>query len=224
MDGIHDIGGMDNLGRVVLETNEPLFHADWERSVFSHAIALVGGGFFNLDEVRRATEWMPPADYLQASYYETWLYSLTALLLEKRLLTPEEIELGHADPARGNSPAPALTREMALYVMNNCIPANLDLDIDPAFAPGDEVIARNIHPQHHTRLPRYVRGKCGIIEQHHGIFSLPDTNAHGGPEQPQHCYSVRFTARELWGQDADEHDAVYVDLYENYIDRVRADT
>jgi nitrile hydratase subunit beta len=31
-------------------------------------------------------------------------------------------------------------------------------------------------------------------------------------------YSVRFTARELWGQEAPAKDAVYVDMWESYLE------
>jgi nitrile hydratase len=63
-----------------------------------------------------------------------------------------------------------------------------------------------------------VRGKSGIIERAHGIFVYPDTNAHFRGENPQPLYSVRFEARELWGEGAAAADAVYVDLWEDYLD------
>lgn len=219
MNGIHDLGGMDNLGAVAREENEPVFHADWERSMFANAVAIIGAGYFKLDEVRRATEWMPPMDYLKASYYETWLYSLTSLLVEKDFVTLEELDAGHSLRDRRAPAMPPLSRGRAEYAMNNPLPLNLNLDIAPAFKPGDHIIARNINPVHHTRLPRYVRGKRGLIDREHGIFLLPDTNAHGGPDRPQHVYSVCFAARELWGNGAPERDAVYIDLFEDYLEQ-----
>ena len=70
----------------------------------------------------------------------------------------------------------------------------------------------------HTRLPRYARGKVGVIDHVHGTFVYPDTNAHGGGEQPQPLYCVRFEARELWGPQAPRQDSVRVDLWEDYLE------
>ena len=87
------------------------------------------------------------------------------------------------------------------------------------FKPGDAVIARNMHSRGHTRIPRYARGRRGIIDRDHGVFVFPDTNAELAGETPQHVYSVRFSARELWGDDASPHDAIYIDLWDDYLDR-----
>ena len=70
------------------------------------------------------------------------------------------------------------------------------------FKVGQRVRARNIHPTGHTRLPRYARGKTGVVVRDHGVYVFPDTNAHFQGEKRQHVYSVRFTARELWGEQA----------------------
>lgn len=86
------------------------------------------------------------------------------------------------------------------------------------FAPGDPVIAKNVNPVGHTRLPRYVRGRRGVVDRDHGVFVFPDTHAAGRGEKPQHVYSVRFAARELWGPDASPRDAIYVDLWDDYLD------
>jgi nitrile hydratase len=47
---------------------------------------------------------------------------------------------------------------------------------------------------------------------------FPDTNAHFQGEKPQHVYSVRFAARELWGDQASPRDAVYVDLWDGHLE------
>lgn len=88
----------------------------------------------------------------------------------------------------------------------------------PRFKPGDAVVARNIHPAGHTRLPRYVRGKRGTVERVRGVFVFPDTNAMGEGEHPHHLYSVRFEGRVLWGDDAAPRDRLYIDLWERYLD------
>jgi nitrile hydratase len=217
MNGIHDMGGMDNMGPLVVEHDEPVFHEDWERTMFGIAVSLLGAGYFNLDEIRRATETIPPAEYLQMSYYEGWMKAIVTLLLEKGLVTEEELARGAA-LNRNPPPRPALPKEMALYAVYNNIPSSVDRDIPARFRPGDGIIAKNIHSRRHTRMPRYVRGKRGSIVQDLGIFLLPDTNAHGGPDRPQHVYSVRFSARELWGDDYPAGDSVHVDLWEEYME------
>ncbi len=94
----------------------------------------------------------------------------------------------------------------------------MDDEIPAQFKAGDEVVARNIHPMGHTRLPRYARGKRGVVDRDHGVFIYPDAHAAGLGKQPQHCYSVRFNARELWGDEASPRDAIYIDLFEPYLE------
>ena len=218
MDGVHDLGGMDNFGPVIAEVNEPVFHEDWERKIYSLTLAILPAGYCKIDEMRRTTENIQPAAYLQAKYYQKWLLALESILLEKDILTQEEIETGQSIRAEGGVVHPAVPKEMMQFAMTNPVPASLDLDIEARFQVGDEIIAKIIHPQHHTRLPRYIRGKRGIIEQDHGVFLLPDTNAHGGPDKPQHVYTVRFAARELWGDEANALDTVCIDLHDDYMD------
>jgi nitrile hydratase len=88
----------------------------------------------------------------------------------------------------------------------------------PRFVVGGAVRAKKINPTGHTRLPRYARGAAGVIDRIHGAHVFPDSNAHFQGEQPQHLYSVRFSARELWGDAAAAHDAVYIDLWESYLE------
>ncbi len=88
----------------------------------------------------------------------------------------------------------------------------------PRFQLGQQVRARNMYPTGHTRLLRYARGKLGTIDRPHGAFVFPDTNAHFLGEKPQHIYSVRFAARELWGDQASPRDAVYIDMWDDYLE------
>ena len=85
---------------------------------------------------------------------------------------------------------------------------------------GQRVRARNINPLGHTRLPRYVRGKTGVVRRDHGVYTFPDTNAHFQGEKRQHVYSVQFTAGELWGESASRRDSVYLDMWDDYLERV----
>ncbi|MDE0155634.1 MAG: nitrile hydratase subunit beta [Gammaproteobacteria bacterium] len=218
MNGIHDIGGMDNIGPVNIEKDEPVFHEDWESRVYAMTLATMGAGIFVTDEVRYVTETIPPADYLTFKYYEKWLYSLERMMLQKNMVTPEELESGEVSAPELTAGIEAASLERMAYGMKNRMPVFVDADIQPRFKAGDAIIARNINPPHHTRIPRYIRGRRGVVEMDHGIFLLPDTNAHGGPDKPQHVYSVRFSARELWGNDAPANDSLYIDLFDDYMD------
>ncbi len=88
----------------------------------------------------------------------------------------------------------------------------------PRFKIGDAVVARNINPLYHTRVPRYARGKRGTVVALHGGFAFADTRAQGLGDNPQHLYSVRFEGAELWGPDAEPREAVYLDMYDSYLD------
>jgi nitrile hydratase len=217
MNGIHDVGGMDNFGPLRRQAAEPVFHAQWERAVFAHALAMLAAGYCKADEMRRLGEWQPPADYLRTTYYEKWLFALESMLIEKAVVTREELDSGRSLRDDGFK-LPPLTPEIARQALSSRMPGDLEVGLPARFTAGDRVLARNIHPIHHTRLPRYARGKRGIVERDHGVFPLPDISAHGGRETPQRCYSVRFTARELWGADGDRNAAVYIDLFDDYME------
>jgi len=93
----------------------------------------------------------------------------------------------------------------------------MTINTAPRFKSGERVRAVNRHPAGHTRQPRYVRGRVGIIHEHHGAHVFPDRNAEGSKEG-RHLYSVRFTAEALWGKSACGRNAVYVDLWEDYLE------
>ncbi len=95
-----------------------------------------------------------------------------------------------------------------------------DVAIEPRFKVGQQVRAKNLHSAGHTRLVRYVRDKVGIVETDFGVFTLPDSMAHGNIPTPQHVYSVAFTSEELWGPKADPKDSLRVGLWEDYLNPV----
>ena len=219
MNSIHDMGGMHNMGPVDPEMDEPVFHSEWEARMFALAGATRGWGKWNIDQSRHAREAMPPAQYLASSYYEIWLYGYIELLIEAGLLGRAELEAGRADKgATLPADVSAVTADQVDGILRAGASTRVDADVAPKFAVGDAVVAKTINPLGHTRLPRYVRGRHGVIDRDHGVFVFPDTNAHGlGPSQ-QHVYSVRFAARELWGPDAPAKDAVHVDLWDDYLE------
>lgn len=217
MNGIHDMGGMTCFGPIVREENEPTFHTPWERRVF--AMTMLGMGRFDtLDGFRHAIERMDPAHYLESSYYEHWLAALETLAVEKGALSAEELRSGVATTRLPNT-EPPLPPEAVSVVVSRGAPCDRHTGrMRPRFQVGDRVLAKNINPAGHTRLPRYVRGKQGVIHLVHGTFVYPDTNAHGGGERPQPVYSVRFSARELWGPAAARRDHLHIDLWEDYLE------
>jgi nitrile hydratase subunit beta len=90
----------------------------------------------------------------------------------------------------------------------------------PRFQPDQRVRARNIHPRSHTRLPRYARGRTGVVERLHGANVFPDSFVGGKGEDPQWLYTIRFDGRELWGDDAEPGTNVSIDAFEPYLEAV----
>ncbi|HUA36080.1 MAG TPA: nitrile hydratase subunit beta [Candidatus Binataceae bacterium] len=211
MNGIHDMGGMDGFGPVVAEQNEPVFHAEWERRLY----AMISAAIFRIpgmsaDEFRHAIERIPPARYLSSSYYERWLAAAEELLVERGLITRQELLTANgasADSVIANLPA-AVAPELSKRAAR----------MRARFKVGDRVRAREINPPGHTRLPRYARGKLGTIARDWGVFVFADSNAHRVGENRQHCYAVKFDAHELWGKAARARERVNIDLWEDYLE------
>jgi nitrile hydratase beta subunit len=217
MNGIHDMGGMHGMGPIQYEKNEPVFHARWEGRVFALRRAMGAWGKWNIDATRHEIELALAAEYLRMSYYERQFVAFIELLVKSDLITRTEVESGKL--AQGSSKAvPPLTIDKAAALVANGVPTSRDVPVVPRFQVGQRVRARNMHPAGHTRLPRYTRGKLGTIDRDHGVYVLPDSNAHFLGEKPQHVYSVRFAARELWGEQASPRDGVYVDMWDDYLE------
>ncbi len=221
MNGVHDMGGMHGFGPIPIETNEPVFHEPWEGRVYG--LNAVGRLFPNIDASRHAIETLPPADYLTFSYYEKWLRRTQLRLLELGVVTEAELDarVAHYE-AHPEEPAPRRSdpavEERARRRFERAGPLHRPGGSAPRFAAGDVVRTRNINPPGHTRLPRYARGKLGVIHIVHGSHDFPDTNAHGLGPQPQGIYSVRFEAAELWGPDAEGRGFVHLDLWDSYLE------
>lgn len=216
MNGVHDMGGLHGLGAILPEPEGSPFHAAWEARV--HAMSLASPTRANIDAGRHQREKIPGPEYLAMCYYERWFRGLSELLVFHGLATPEELASGKAAPGsarhtpllRAEMVEPSLTRQGS-YVR--------EIEARPLFAPGDTVRARTINPQGHTRLPRYVRGRGGVVTALHGAHVFPDSHAHGKGEDPRPLYTVRFAARDLWGEAANPRDSVSLDLWEPYLER-----
>ena len=217
MDGAQDMGGVAGFGPVQPEPDEPVFHAEWERRAFALTLAMGMPGGWNIDMSRFAREDRPPQDYLRLSYYQIWLAGLERLMLERNLVSPDEIEAGK--PLHPAKPvARTLTPEGVAGMLHRGGPTEREATRPAYFAPGDRARARTIHPPTHTRLPQYVRGHAGVIERVLGCHVYPDSNARGAGENPQWLYTVTFDGRELWGQSGDLGLKVSVDAWEPYLE------
>jgi nitrile hydratase len=223
VNGVHDVGGADGFGRVDPPAHEPVFHTDWERRTFAMSIPVAMAGV-NLDQVRHGIERLHPVDYLCGRYYEHWLHSFENNLIEKGVISAEELERRarhfrehpEEDLPAGGDPEQA---EQFVAIQRAGASARRPTDVPPAFRVGDRVRVRNMHPSGHTRAARYVRGKEGVVTQVYDAFVLPDSNAKDEGENPARVYNVEFTSTELWGADEDRgHHTVRFDLFEPYIE------
>lgn len=217
MDSVHDLGGVEGFGPIPVEVNEPVFHYDWEAKVMGMRMLMGAWRKWNLDAGRHSVEVLPPADYLSMTYYEKWLASLTNLSAGAGLLSREEIATGVPDDTP--KATPPIDAEGFRAVITKGRPSERNVDTAPAFVIGDQVRTKRFAHSGHTRLPRYVRDRVGTIELFHGGHVLPDISARMEGDAPEHLYTVRFTARELWGSDADPNHSVTADLWESYLDR-----
>ena len=217
MNGPHDMGGLHGFGAVEAEVDEPVFHAEWERRVLALTLAMGATGEWNLDSSRSSRERVPPAEYLSLTYYEIWLAGLERLLVECGLVTPDEIAAGGA-LRQARPVGRVLAAADVTAALQRGAPTNREAPLPARFARGERVRARNMHPSTHTRLPRYVRGRAGVVTSVHGCHVFPDSHALGLGEDPQWLYTVRFDARELWGDDGDPSSTVSVDAFEPYLD------
>lgn len=217
MNSIHDMGGMHGLGPVTVEHAEKVFHEEWEGRAAGLLEVMTFPPGFTVDRFRYLRETLRPDLYLAQSYYEQWLYIAEQALLEAGMITLEELQTERRANSTGSSAAPIQPAAVWDF-LHDRTHSGRSLDVQPRFALGQKVRARNIHPSGHTRLPRYARGKSGAVVRLHGGHVLPDASAHGLGEQPQHLYTVGFSARELWGAEASAKDRIFLDLWESYLE------
>ena len=212
MNSIHDMGGMDGFGPVEVEVNEPVFHEPWEGRVFGLFTGLLNpwNRGRNFPWFRFALESLPPSEYLRMSYYERWFEVVSSNLLRAGLVSADELASGYRDPSQ---PLP-------VQLATSNVGGDAASTAEAGFAVSDEVRVRNLHPRGHTRVPRYVRDKRGSVVTDNGVWALQDTDERGQRlvDVPQHVYTVRFEAEELWGERGVQNDGVYVDLWEEYIE------
>jgi nitrile hydratase subunit beta len=215
MNGVHDMGGMHGFGPVNVHDSAP-YHDDWE--IHMRAITNTCGqkGYIPSDDVlRRAIEEMPPDRYLRSSYFERWEYATEQVLIERGILTRAELDARCVDLAPGAVAQPVMAPRFENAQEPPAIEATSAIQ---RFDVGDHVRVRNEHPERHTRSPRYVRGKVGVIQRCHGHEIFPDVNSEYLPDQPQVVYSVQFEGQELWGPSAESRTLLSIDLWDSYLE------
>jgi nitrile hydratase beta subunit len=220
MNGIHDMGGMQDMGPIEYDPHEPVFEESWEGRVWALMRTTAAFGPARRKNFRYEIEIFSPVDYLRMSYYERFFKTLTDRLLAGNAITQTELVRGHSD-AGSSRATPRMTAAMVdAQLARRTSLRRDDVHVKPRFRTGQRVRARNINPVGHTRLPRYVRGRVGTIVRDHGIFNLQDTDPEGYTlsDTPQHVYTVRFSARDLWGDRASARDSVFADLWDDYLE------
>jgi nitrile hydratase len=228
MDGIHDVGGMDGFGPLVVDGAddggdadgyEP-FHDRWEGIAYSLFVATLGNGLANIDEFRHSIERMDPDRYLQASYYDRWVTGLARLLCESGTIDFEDFRARTATFEAGEGTAPERVEPGLVADLAAGVAEAYGFEHDgnePRFAIGEAVRVRNHCPAGHTRCPRYARRARGVVEARRGTYALPDANAHG-ESIAEPLYEVAFDGQELWGEEGDPNVRVTLDLWESYLD------
>jgi nitrile hydratase len=209
-----DLGGTPNDDPIELEPEGVVFHHPWEGRALALTIAAGASGAWNLDMSRRYRETLP--DYADLSYYEIWTAALERMLVERGLVTAEELAAGRAmtppSDVRG-----VLTADRVAAAMARGGPTEREPSAPARFDVGDRVRTRAGHVDHHTRLPGYAAGRVGTVERVHGVHVFPDTHAHDEGEQPRWLYSVAFDATDLW-PDARPGQRVSIDAWEPYLE------
>lgn len=230
MSRVHDMGGRFGDGPIPQKDDNVVFHNDWEAHALALNLACGALGEWNIDASRHARECLSPKDYMTFSYYEKWVSGLTDILVQRGVITADEIKTavqaitdGDELPAPTNSGPKALKAENVEAGLRMHVPYTRESGPRTAFAVGDAV--RTISPSQnqtvqggHTRLPAYAAGRSGVIARLQGSHVFPDSNAHFLGEAPEPLYAVRFSAKELWGSDAESTaDDMVLDLWQSYL-------
>ena len=215
MDSAHDLGGKQGHGKVLVSGEEPAFHRDWEARMWGINCALADLKSGSLDWWRHCRELISAQDYLNRPYFDSWMQTYSAFLIDQGVLSIDEVLSGKSEvqpKLEKPAPAPEAARAIAAQIgkYDQARPERPNYDI------GQTVRCHLDGPTGHTRLPSYVRGRRGKIHQVRGWHLFPDSSARGNPEYFP-LYTVRFESNELWPEVTEPGDCVFVDLWEPYL-------
>lgn len=201
MDGIHDLGGKQGFGR--MQYPSPPHDETWEPLVRALNAFALKKRYYNMDEFRHAIERMAPRHYLSAPYFERHLTAVATLLVEKGVVTREELEA----LVPGQFP-------LSGPIGPGRLPAE-----PQSFAIGETVRVKNEFVPGHVRMPAYIRGKVGTVVSVSPLYHYADAAGHGMQAPMEPTYDVRFRSRDLWPESCD--DALnHVGVFQSYLEKV----
>lgn len=218
MDGIHDMGGRHGFGRINVDEAEVQFHEPYEARVRSIVNAVSQAPDWSIDWFRHCRELINPADYLTRPYFDQWVQTYGAMMVNSGWATVEELSTGKATTTLQGLPAPIDAQQARASVLKA---RHFDADIDqkPAFTSNDLVLTTTNVSNGHTRLPSYARGKTGKIIDHHGAHVFAEAMA-VNDKRHEHLYTVEFELSQLWPEVSDSIDTVSLDLWESYLEQI----
>jgi len=219
MDTVHDIGGRQGFGPVRWQNDhdEETFHEEWQARAWAMCMCMFAAWRGNpevwtLDWFRHVRERIDPIDYLTRNYYDQWVQSLAATLIDNGTIRLEGLLPGSA-----TCETPAMADVSTQKSGRTAEKSLTDRNDEPAFSVGQKVRTKMSIAAFHTRLPAYVRGRVGVIEDHHGSQPLADASARG-VIKPEPLYTVAFEAADLWPEAQASQDRVFVDAWESYLE------
>lgn len=239
----HSLGGLENLGPVDVEPR--VFVQEWEKRIFGiHTVMMaesthlagalpeypVAGLPTSFKEewtwasLRTGAEAMQPFEYFKFRYYEKWLMGISQFFVDKGYIGADELEQKtrhyRAEPLAPlpDEPNPAVARQITSYLMQGDSGLR-ERAQPPRFTKAMSVRVGDPPAVNHTRLPGYLRNKCGTIDAvYPGAFSYFVSTGPDGIGEPMSVYRVAFDAADIWGEQKSElNTTIYADLFEAYL-------
>ena len=220
MDGVHDLGGKEGFGKIDVKEPEEPFHNEWEGRVLGIARSIARAEDWSLDWFRHCRELIEPTDYLSRPYYDQWLQTYLAMLVNSEMLTISEISRNKPDsdyPRNPQSISQPLAADKVETEFNTVTRYDRESNSLPKYKKGERVKTIQYGNTGHTRLPMYARNKVGLVKSYRGNFLFPDAVAKG-KEDAESLYTIEFAATELWGNSANPNDKILIDLWESYLE------
>lgn len=223
MDGIHDLGGRHGFGKVINDeqTNaggEIQFQEPYEARVRAMVTLMTPAPDWNIDWFRHCRELIDPADYLTRPYFDQWVQSYGAMLVNSGWATIDELSTGKSSQNISGVKPPVNAQQALDYVVTHR-QFDSDVSAEPQFQLNDPVHTTTAVPTGHTRLPAYARGRSGTVIAHHGAHIFPDAMALN-EKRYEHLYTIEFKCDDLWPESKGSADTVTLDLWESYLESV----
>ena len=216
MDGIHDLGGRQGFGAIDVHEPEEPFHEPWEARVRGIVNAISRPSDWSIDWFRHCRELIDPTDYLTRPYFDQWLQTYAAMMVNSGVATVEELASGQAKTSAPDLPSPMTAGDVGKKKTSKSV--EREIDAPSVFTLGHSVRVKSHGVPGHTRLPAYARGRRGRIEAYHGAHIFPDANAHG-EDRAEPLYTIGFDAAELWPEAEGRRERVFLNMWESYLER-----